>query len=160
MRITGAQWLGLVGFLAACYLVAGIGSIFTAPAIKGWYRGLHKPSFNPPNWVFGPVWGLLYFMMALAAWMVWQRVGLGHGAWPLWLFTGQLVLNLLWSFIFFGLRRPGWAMAEIVLLWLAIGATAIAFWQVWQAAGWLMAPYWGWVTFAAVLNFAIWRLNP
>lgn len=150
--------------LAAAVLVSEgvgiIGSFFTAPAIPGWYQGLNKPEFAPPNWVFAPVWTALFLLMGIAAWLVWKKgfdrqdvkVALG-------VFLGQLVLNLLWSIIFFGSRNPGFAFAEIVLLWLTILLTVVSFWKISKLAAWLLLPYLLWVTFAAVLNFAIWRIN-
>ena len=109
--------------------------------------------------MFGPVWTTLYVMMAVAAWLVWKQAGVRDAAVPLALFGGQLVLNVAWSFIFFGLHQPGWACVEIVVLWLAIVATVVAFFRQSRGAGWLLLPYLAWVSFAAVLNFAIWRLN-
>jgi tryptophan-rich sensory protein len=120
---------------------------------------LLKPAWNPPAWVFGPVWTVLYLMMAVAAWLVWRRRGFAGAPWALGLFVLQLALNTLWSAIFFGLRRPGVAAIEILLLWLAILATLIAFAPVSRLAAILLAPYLAWVTFAAVLNFTIWRMN-
>jgi tryptophan-rich sensory protein len=141
--------------------VAGvIGSIFTIPAISGWYATLTKPALNPPGWVFGPVWTLLYALMGLAAFWVWKK------GWhkkevkaALSLFIFQLLLNVLWSLIFFGLHSPLWAFVNIVLMWLAIVATMIAFWKISRPAFYLLAPYILWVTFAAYLNLAIVMLN-
>lgn len=152
------QWVGLAISVVVCFAAAGFGSLFTAPAIGGWYAGINKPSWTPPNWLFGPVWSALYLMMAVAAWLVWRETGLTRGA-ALKLFAAQLLLNALWSYLFFGLKRPGFAFAEIVLLWVAILATTLAFRRVTPAAAWLMVPYFLWVTFAAALNFQIWRLN-
>jgi len=109
--------------------------------------------------VFGPVWTTLFVMMAIAAWMVWKPEGLKAAAMPLTLFAVQLVLNVAWSWIFFGMHQPGWAFAEIVILWLAIVATTVAFFGRSRIAGWLMVPYLAWVSFACLLNFTIWRLN-
>ena len=150
----------LVAFLVVCFGAAALGSYFTTPSIPGWYESLNRPNWTPPNWVFGPVWSLLYLCMALAAWLVWRRLGF-QGAWvPLSLFGLQLVLNVAWSVIFFGLRSPGWAFMEILSLAAAILATLVAFWVVTVWAGLLMVPYLMWVAFAAALNFAIWRMNP
>jgi translocator protein len=140
-----------------CLAAAGLGSLVTAPAIRSWYVGLRKPSWTPPNWLFAPVWTVLYLMMAFAAWLVWRQAGLT--AVPMQFFLLQLALNVVWSVLFFGLRRPDFAFGDIVLLWSAILATSIEFWKVVPAAGWLLLPYLIWVTFAAVLNFSIWRLN-
>ena len=151
------QILGLVVFLAACYLVASIGGFVTAPAISGWYATLPRLSWTPPNWVFGPVWTLLYTLMAIAAWLVWRRAGVTAVAVPLTLFAVQLALNLAWTLLFFGLHRVGLAFLDIVLLWLAILATLIMCWRVTPVAGWLLLPYLLWVSYASTLNFGIWR---
>ena len=150
---------GLALWLALCFGAALVGSLVTYPSIPTWYAGLIKPSWTPPAWLFGPVWSILYLMMALAAWLVWRRGGLAAARLPLILFLIQLGLNVAWSFLFFGLRMPGLAFAEIVILWCAILATLIVFWR-WRAlAGWLFLPYLLWVTFAAGLNLALWRMN-
>jgi len=154
------QVIGLALSVAVCFAAAGLGSLFTRPAIEGWYASLPKPSWTPPNWVFGPVWTVLYLSMAIAAWLVWRRGGFPGAKLPLALFAAQLALNVAWSGLFFGLRTPGAALAEIVLLWLFILATAIAFWPISRVAAWLMLPYLLWVTYAAGLNYSIWRLNP
>jgi len=154
---TKQQILGLVVFLAACYLVAGIGGFVTAPAISGWYGTLPRPAWTPPNWLFGPVWTLLYTLMAIAAWLVWRRAGVTAVAVPLTLFAVQLAFNLAWTLLFFGLHRVGLAFLDIVLLWLAILATLIMCWRVTPVAGWLLLPYLLWVSYASTLNFGIWR---
>jgi translocator protein len=151
----------LVGFLAACFLVAGVSSTFSVAAIPHWYAALNKPSFNPPNAIFGPVWTLLYALMAIAAWLVWKTPGksaLRTAA--LRIFWLQLFLNFAWSWIFFRQHQLAGALLEIVVLWLAIVAATILFLRVAKLAAWLMLPYVAWVAFAAVLNFEIWRLNP
>jgi benzodiazapine receptor len=153
--------IGLVGFLAACFLVAGVSSTFSVAAIPHWYAALNKPWFNPPNAIFGPVWTLLYALMAIAAWLVWKAPGksaLRTAA--LRIFWLQLFLNFAWSWIFFHQHQLAGALLEIAVLWLAILAATILFLRVTRLAAWLMLPYLGWVAFAAVLNFAIWRLNP
>lgn len=150
-------WLGLGGWLLLCYAVAFVASQFEVGA---WYAQLEKPPWNPPSWVFGPVWTVLYTLMGVAAWIVWHRSGgVRFARVPLGLFLFQLVLNGLWSALFFGLHRPGLAFAEIVVLWGAILATTIAFWRRQSTAGLLLLPYLAWVTFAGVLNAAIWQLN-
>ena len=151
------QILALVLFLVVTFAAAGIGSLATTPNIPTWYATLAKPSWNPPNWIFGPVWTILYISMAVAAWLVWRQGGIWQ--WPLALFAVQLGLNAAWSWIFFGFHMPGAALIEIVALLAAIAATTIAFWPKSMAAGILMLPYLGWVAFASVLNFTIWRLN-
>ena len=148
--------LGLAGWLALCFSASAMGALFMP---GDWYGALQKPAWNPPNWVFGPVWMLLYLMMAVAVWMVWQ-----HGGWvkqrkPLTCFLIQLGLNAAWSPLFFGMRRPDLAFLDIVLLWLAIAVTILSFWKVHRAAAWLLTPYLAWVSFASALNFAIWQLN-
>jgi len=153
------QIVSLVTLLAVSFSAAGIGSIATTPNIASWYAGLAKPSWNPPNWVFGPVWTVLYISMAVSAWLVWRQGGLWQGRWPLAWFAVQLALNAAWSWLFFGFHLPGTAFIEVLILFTAIAATTIAFWQHSLAAGILMLPYLGWVAFASVLNFTIWRLN-
>jgi tryptophan-rich sensory protein len=153
------QVSGLAICLVVSFAVAGIGSLVTIPALTGWYAGLQKPEWTPPNWLFGPVWTVLYLAMAIAAWLVWRRVGLSGGIAPLGIFGVQLALNLIWTIIFFGSHDTGLAFIEVVLLWLAILTTIFAFRHVSIAAGWLLVPYLAWVTFAAALNFAVWRLN-
>jgi tryptophan-rich sensory protein len=142
--------------LCLCFSAASLGAVFMPGE---WYAALKKPSWNPPSWVFGPVWSALYAMMAVAAWLVWKRGGFAAQRRPLSMFLVQLALNAAWTPLFFGLHRPGLAFAEIVLLWLAIAATLGVFRRVNQAAAWLLAPYLAWVSFAAALNFEIWRLN-
>jgi len=143
-----------------------IGSIFTAPAVQSsWYAEIVKPALNPPSWVFGPVWTTLFALMGIAAFLVWssyakstkdKKKGIRVA---LILFGVQLVLNTLWSIIFFGLHSPGGALIEIVFLWLAILATIIAFAKISKPAAWLLVPYIAWVSFAMYLNYAIWALN-
>ncbi len=153
------RWIGLVVWIVVCLGAAGLGAALTTPEINGWYRTIIKPAWNPPDSLFGPVWTALYLMMAIAAWTVWKASGLRAAAAPLTLFGVQLVLNIAWSWIFFGLHQPGWAFVEIVTLWLAIAATMLAFFRCTPIAGWLLVPYLMWVSFACVLNFTIWRLN-
>ena len=154
------NFLKLVVAVAIPLLVAGLSGFATAQGVREWYPTLVKPSFNPPAWVFGPVWTLLYLMMGIAAFLVWQK-GWESGAvkTALALFAIQLILNGLWSVLFFGMRSPGLAFAEILLLWISIGGTIVLFWRVAPIAGMLLLPYVAWVTFAAVLNGAIWILN-
>jgi tryptophan-rich sensory protein len=146
----------LIGWLVLCFAAAGT-AVFVST--DGWYVALHKPSWNPPAWLFGPAWTLLYITMAVAAWLVWREGGWKAQGRSLGLFLLQWFLNALWTPLFFGLHRPGLAFAEIVLLWLAIAATLVSFWRVRQVAGILLVPYLAWVSFAAALNFTIWRLN-
>ncbi len=153
------QILGLVILLALCLGAAAAGSAATVPRIEGWYATLAKPSWTPPNWVFGPVWTALYIAMAVAAWLVWRQKGWAGARVPLALFAVQLVLNVAWSWLFFGLKSPGLGLIEIVLLWIAIAGTLAVFWRRSVVAGLLLAPYLAWVTFAAALNYSIWQLN-
>jgi tryptophan-rich sensory protein len=148
--------LALVGWLALCF-AASVTGVFVST--NGWYAELHKPAWNPPAWIFGPVWTLLYVLMAVAAWLVWREGGWTKQFRPLGLFLLQWLLNALWTPLFFGLHRSGLALAEIVALWLVLAATVAAFWRVRKVAGVLLVPYLAWVTFAAALNFTIWRLN-
>ena len=153
----GGHTLALVGWLALCFAAAGTAGFVS---IDGWYAALEKPSWNPPAWVFGPAWSLLYVSMAVAAWLVWREGGWMIQGRALGLFLLQWVLNALWTPIFFGLHRPGLAFAAIVVLWLVLAATLASFWRIHKGAGALLVPYLAWVSFAAALNFAIWRLNP
>lgn len=157
------KWSGLLKLLASLTVVlaaGGIGSLATTRAIPTWYRDLAKPSFNPPDWLFGPAWTTLYLLMAVAAFLVWKQ-GLGATGVKLALaaFLVQLILNALWSVLFFGLRSPLGGLVDIIVLWLAILANIILFFRVSVPAGILLLPYIAWVTFAAVLNAAILRLN-
>ena len=150
----------LVVSLVACEGAGGIGAIFTTPAISKWYAGLKKPRFTPPNWLFGPVWITLYLLMGIAVFLVWRQ-GLAQDQVRIAfvIFWIQLVLNILWSVVFFGLRAPFGGVLTIILLWLVILATIILFFQVSAVAGGLLIPYIIWVSIAANLNFQIWRLN-
>ncbi|MFM8718342.1 MAG: TspO/MBR family protein [Chthoniobacterales bacterium] len=148
--------VALLGWIALTFCAALTG-LFIQPA--GYYAALAKPAWAPPPWVFGPAWTLLYLMMAFAAWLVWRQGGWRAQRGPLVLYLLQLALNALWTPIFFGLRNPGLALVEIVLLGVAIVLTGRAFHAVSRPASWLLVPYLVWVVFAAALNFAIWRLN-
>ncbi len=152
--------LGLLGWIALSQMTGVVGGLFTAPSVRTWYPELEKPSFSPPNWVFGPVWTVLYALMGVAAWLVWKNaVGKPIARAGLWIFGIQLVLNALWSVVFFGLREPMWAWMELIALWIAILVTADHFIRINRWAGLLMIPYLAWVTFAGVLNYYIWQLN-
>jgi benzodiazapine receptor len=151
--------LALLGFIALCLAAGALGAAVTAPAIATWYPTLVKPSFNPPNWIFGPVWTTLYVLMAIAAWLVWRRGGFAATRTAMLLFVGQLMLNSLWSLLFFGLHRTDLALVDVVLLLVVIAATALAFRRHSATATLLLLPYLAWVSFATALNFAIWRLN-
>ena len=150
-------WLGLAFWLGVCFAAAWVGAHFPPGE---WYEGLMKPALTPPGWIFGPVWTLLYTMMGVAAWLVWQRHGYAAASRSLGLFLLQLGLNALWAYFFFGLKNPGLAFLDIVVLWLAILATLIAFFRHYRPAGQLLLPYLLWVSFAVYLNLQFWRLNP
>ncbi len=137
-----------------------IGAFFTTPSIPGWYADIVKPSFNPPAWVFGPVWTTLFALMGIAAFLVWKK-GLERRdvKIALAIFLAQLILNTLWSILFFGMQSPSGAFIEILFLWSAIVATMITFYKISKPAAWLLLPYIAWVSFAAYLNFSIWMLN-
>ena len=147
----------LIVSIVVCLRAAGLGSLWTTPALRPWFASMSKPRWTPPNWLFGPVWTILFLSMAVAAWLVWRKVGLTAA--PMQLFLLQLLLNVAWSGVFFRLRSPGLAFGEIVILWLAILATTIEFLAAVPAAGWLLLPYLIWVGYATALNFSIWRLN-
>jgi len=144
-----------------CLLAGVIGSVFTSSSLESWYFLLEKPAFNPPSWVFFPVWTTLYALMGISLYLVWEK-GLQQKEVKVgvFLFGLQLGLNILWSFLFFGLQSPYLAFLEILLLWLAILLTAIQFWKVSKVASYLLMPYLLWVSFAALLNYRIWVLNP
>jgi tryptophan-rich sensory protein len=153
------DWLALGACFLSCFAVAGIGGLFTSLGLGPWYQSLSKPAWNPPNWVFGPVWTTLYATMAVACWLVWRRREIPQARVGLWLFAAQLMLNLGWSILFFGMRAPSWAFFEILLLWTAIATTLVVFWRVRPLAGILLIPYLLWVGFAAILNGTIILLN-
>jgi translocator protein len=149
--------LALAGFLGVNFAAAASGAVFRPGA---WYRDLAKPSWNPPDWLFPIAWAALYLMIAIAGWLVWRKAGFSGGAFALGLYLLQLALNAGWSWLFFGLRRMDWALAECLALWLVIAATIAAFAPISATAAWLMVPYLAWVGFASFLNFTILRLNP
>lgn len=154
-----SQVVALVGAIVLCVGIGVVGALFTTPQIPTWYAGIAKPSWTPPNWLFGPVWTTLYVLMAISAWLVWRRERLST-AWPaLAAFGIQLLLNAIWSPIFFGLESPQLGLIVIVLLWLMIGVTIYLFRPRSLAAALLLIPYLAWVSYASCLNFAIWRLN-
>ncbi|MGQ9637249.1 MAG: TspO/MBR family protein [Thermodesulfobacteriota bacterium] len=143
-----------------CQLAGVVGSIFTRPAIPTWYQTLNKPTFNPPNWLFAPVWITLYFLMGISLFLVWRKGGeLTQVKRALILFFIQLVLNASWSILFFGLTSPLLGFIEILILWLIILLTIQAFAQISTIGAFLLLPYFVWVSFAAVINFSIWFLN-
>ena len=153
------RWLALAVFLLLCFGVAGVASWITRPEIDGWYAAIRKPIWNPPNSIFGPVWTALYAMMAVAGWRVWLVETGPRRTLLLCVFVLQLALNFAWSPMFFTFHRPDLAGLVIALLWLTIGAFTVLSWTTSRTSALLFLPYWAWVSFAAVLNFAIWRLN-
>jgi tryptophan-rich sensory protein len=143
-----------------CLCAELVGGLLTAPAIRsGWYDTLAKPVFNPPAWVFGSVWTVLFLLMAVSVWLVWQQAGDKPVGIPIILFTLQLVLNVTWSGLFFGLRSPGLALMEIIVLWTLILVVTTLFYRIHLISGILMVPYLAWVSFAVVLNGFIWWMN-
>jgi len=152
-----AAGLALAGWLLLTYCAPVLG--FSAGLPGEWYAALHKPTWNPPPSIFGPVWSALYTMMAVAAWLVWRRGGWRAQRGPLALYLGQLALNAAWSPLFFGLHRPGLALLDIILLLALLVATLLAFARVHRGAGLLFVPYLLWVSFATVLNFTLWQMN-
>ena len=155
---TTTQWLMLIVFLGVCLGVGALGAVATGKSVRDWYPSLRRPSGTPPGWVFGPVWTALYVLMAISAWLVWRDYGWGARA-ALLIFCAQLALNLTWSGIFFGARLPGFALFEIVVLWLAILFNMFVFYALKPASAYLLLPYLLWVMYAAYLNCGIWLLN-
>lgn len=152
--------LPLVLSVGVCFLAAGIGSVFTTSAIDTWYSTLNKPFFNPPNWVFGPAWTLLYLLMGISLYLAWiSKTGKEKKRQAITLFIIQLSLNALWSILFFGLKSPSAAFIGIVVLWLTIFLTIKNFLRISKVAGWLLIPYIAWVSFASLLNLSIIILN-
>ena len=165
------DYAGLAVFIAINVAVSALGGWATAASVGTWYQTLAKPAFNPPNWIFAPVWSALYLMIAIAGWRVWRR-GDGEASGgveasgamrevrlALIVYAVQIALNLSWSFVFFGARLIGPALAVIAALLAAILANAFLFWRIDRAAGALLVPYAAWVAFATLLNAALWRLN-
>jgi translocator protein len=150
------KWLVLVGLVGLCLGAGMVAGFATAQSISEWYPALNKPWWTPPNWMFAPVWTVLYIMMAVAAWLVWQK---GQVQTAMVLFYGQLVLNISWSFVFFGAQSPLLGLINVIFMWLAIAATIFAFARHSRPAAYLMVPYIGWVTVAAALNAAILMMN-
>ncbi|HEY4371627.1 MAG TPA: TspO/MBR family protein [Burkholderiales bacterium] len=149
--------MGAIFWLVLTYGAAWISARYMPDA---WYRSLDKPAWNPPDSVFGLIWSLLYFLMAVAAWLVWREAGWEGFAGPLGLYVVQLLLNSVWPWLFFSRHRPGAALLDMSGLWIAVAATMVSFWHVMPFAGMLFIPYLAWLSFAAVLNFSIWRANP
>jgi len=153
------SWIKLVIAVLVCQLAGIAGAIYTSGSLTTWYAALAKPLFNPPNWIFAPVWITLFLLMGISLWLVWQKEKKKNINTAFVFFSIQLVLNAMWSAFFFGMQNPLYALIDIALLWLAILATILSFWKISKSASYLLVPYILWVTFAAVLNFYIWRLN-
>lgn len=153
------RYLALGGFLAATFAAAAIGSAATFPSVSTWYPTLVRPGWTPPNWLFGPVWSALYVAMSIAAWRAWRRAEAPAARRTVVLYAAQLGLNALWSVLFFAWRRPGWALAEIVVLWVLLVVLLVRFARTDRIAAALWAPYVAWVSFAMALNAAIVWLN-
>ncbi len=154
--MTLTDGLGLAGFVVACMAAASSGAFFKPGA---WYEGLAKPWWRPPNWLFPPAWTLLFCMIAASGWFVWRKAGFAGAALPLTLYGVHLVVNAIWSGLFFGLRRMDLAFANICVLWLSILALIVLFAPIDALAAWLLVPYLAWVSFAACLNLTMWQMN-
>jgi benzodiazapine receptor len=153
------QITGLVAWLVVVFIAAGIGAAASVDA-GPFYIQLDRPSWAPPPSIFGPVWTILYAMMGIAAWLIWRSGGFRAARFALSLFLAQLAFNALWSWLFFGWHRGALAFADILVLWVLIVATSIAFWRIRSLPGALLIPYFLWVSFACVLNYSVWQLNP
>jgi translocator protein len=152
--------LKLIISIAIPVAVGGLSGLFTINGVEGWYQTIAKPAWNPPNWIFGPVWTTLYMMMGISLYLVWKSDAseiLKKTA--ITLFAIQLVLNFCWSIIFFHQQQIGWALVEIIVMWIAIVLTIFAFGNVSKVAAWLLVPYIAWVSFATILNYTLWKLN-
>jgi translocator protein len=150
----------LIISIAIPVAIGAISGFFTVTGVESWYQTINKPSWNPPSWIFAPVWTTLYVMMGIALYLVWKSDSsavLKKTA--ISLFAVQLILNFFWSFIFFNQQQPGWALVEIIAMWFFILLTIFAFAQVSKPAAWLLVPYISWVSFATILNYTIWQLN-
>lgn len=160
MALPKIYWGKLIAAIGLCQLAGLIGSIFTVSSISAWYVFLNKPSWNPPAWLFGPVWTILYTLMGISLYIVWTK-GLKKPKirTAVWWFLGQLLLNSAWSVIFFGQKNIALAFAEILILFISIVIVTVKFYKIDKTAGYLMIPYLAWVSFAAFLNYTIWRLN-
>ncbi|MCX6739709.1 MAG: tryptophan-rich sensory protein [Candidatus Parcubacteria bacterium] len=150
------NWFRLVASIAICELAGIIGSFFTMDGVRNWLPTLIKPSFNPPNWIFGPVWTLLFLLMGISLYLVWEKKAEIKA---LIIFGLQLLLNILWSVLFFYMHNPLSAFIEIIVLWILIFLTIIEFYKISKRASYLLIPYLLWVSFAAVLNFTLYSLN-
>ena len=157
MRRSGP--MSLIGLLVSLMLVAAVAAVGGQFSPDAWYQGITKPAWTPPGWLFGPVWTFLYASMAVAAWLVWREHSTGIATSARVVYILQLILNVIWSWIFFGLHQIGLALADLIVMWVLIVVTTLLFWKVRPAAGILLLPYVAWVAFAGILNSAIWILN-
>lgn len=153
------QFLGLLGWFAVSFAASAVGAVASIQA-KSFYGGLAQPAWAPPSAVFGPVWTVLYAMMAIAVWLVWRAGSLRANRTAISLFLAQLALNALWSWLFFAWHHGAWAFVDILALWVLVVATIVTFWRVRPLAGALLVPYLLWISFASALNYAVWQLNP
>ena len=149
----------LIVSIAVPFLVGFTASLFTITGVNSWYQAIQKPSWNPPNWIFAPVWTTLYVLMGIAFFLIWRSTDEKQKRTAIILFIIQLVANFLWSFIFFDQHQVSLAFAEIIILWLLILVTIFSFARINKVAAWLLVPYISWVSFAAILNYTIWQLN-
>jgi translocator protein len=150
----------LIVSIILCQLAGFVGSIFTRESVGTWYKILNKPSFNPPNWLFGPVWITLYVLMGISAYFIWRKgLNIKEVRYSLCIFLVQLILNSLWSFVFFGSRSIGGGLIVIIILWIFILVTTLSFYNIYSVSAYLLIPYLLWVTYASILNFSIWQLN-
>jgi translocator protein len=156
----GRSLLGMAGWIVLSQAAGLVGMLLSGRRVPEYYQSLHKPTWSPPGWIFGPVWGILFTMMGIAAWRVWEHHNQPGAFVALGLFAVQLILNSAWSGIFFGLRKPRAAVYELGALWVAIAATTLWFWRIEPLGGLLLLPYLGWTAFAGLLNARIVQMNP
>ena len=149
----------LIAFMVLCLIISAAGGAVTATSVQGWYTTLEKPFFNPPNWLFAPVWTIIYFMIAFSGWRVWLKGGIANAKIAFGIYGAQLLLNLAWSFLFFGAQSPFLGLIDIIPLFILIIINAVIFWKIDRLAGILMVPYALWVSFAMLLNGSIYFLN-
>lgn len=159
MNIRTKKFLGVIFFIAICELAGVIGSLFTVSSISTWYEGISKPGFTPPGWLFGPVWTILYALMGVALYLLWSQKRNRKARVILIIFFFQLILNTVWSIIFFGLKNIGLALVDIVILDIMVIAIIVLAYKDNRLVSWLLSPYLAWILFASLLNFAIWKLN-
>ena len=159
MQQKGNVWPKIALGILGCEAVGALGAIWTIPGVRDWYPTLIKPPWTPPNSAFGPVWIMLYALIGIAFGLVWAKSEDSRKKRAMVWFGAQLALSVAWSAVFFGMRSPGWAYGVIILLWLGVAATRWLFSKISAAAGWLLVPYFLWITFASALNFAILSIN-